>query len=81
MTEYRLIYVKKRNFTIPVSISLSETSLLRQNDADTRVTREGDTRVTREGDTRIARNVTTCNPPIITIRKRGFTIQGKVQHG
>jgi hypothetical protein len=81
MTEYRLIYVKKRNFTIPVSVSLSAETVLRLNADDTRVTREGDTRVTREGDTRIARNTTVCNPPIIRVEKRSFTIQGKVQHG
>lgn len=83
MTEYRKIYVKKRNFRILVDLpELGTTQRLFVNADDTRITRNGDTRITRNGDTRIAHNTNTGYPRTIKVKKRNFRVLvDKVNHG
>ncbi len=75
MTEYRNIYVNKRNFTVLVSLpELSDTAETIINADDVRIARNGDRRITRNGDVRVAHNTTTGRPRIINAKKRNFTV-------
>jgi hypothetical protein len=51
------------------------------NPDDTYIARNGDTYIARNGDTYIAHNVTSAYPREVRVKKRNFTIQGKVKHG
>lgn len=75
MVDYRLIYVKKRDFSVRVELpERDSTAVFAVNNPDTRVARNGDTRVARNGDIRIAHNNTTAYPRIIAKKKRNFTV-------
>ena len=82
MTEYRLVHVRRNRHSVLARVpKFSDTAIVVVNASDTRVTRNGDTRVTRNGDTRIAHNTTTMYPRERTVRKRSFSIRGKVNNG
>jgi len=81
MTDYIPINVRKRDFTIQVTLpEMSSESVSIVNPNDIYIARNGDTYIARNGDTYIAHNNSIANPRIIKgAKKRNFQIQ--VKHG
>ena len=82
MTDYRMVYVKKRNLTVRARMpDLSDEVTTIANAGDTRITRNSDRRIARNGDVRIARNTSDLYIREFRVRKRSFVVRGKVQNG
>jgi hypothetical protein len=75
MVDYRLIYVKKRDFSVRVELpERDSTAVFAVNNDDTYIERNGDIYIDRNNDTYVAHNTTTTYPRIIAKKKRNFTV-------